>query len=537
MHNIHVTDKRKQIRKLDELPILDRSLIDYDKYKRFIGQAETKYAMAVQATRGCPYRCIYCDVVKTNELHFRRSADNIFDEVKMLADFGVKRIVFIDDIFNVHIKHCTEFFEKILKSGLKLHFFFPNGLKGDLFTKDLIDLFVEAGTVSMNLSLETASERLQKVIKKGLNIEKFRENLEYITETHPSVIISLNTMHGFPTETEEEAKMTLDFICSIKWIHFPYVHTVRTLPGTEMYKFAIAHGFSKKAIEQSSDYAYHETTPTLPFPVSFSRQYKMRFLAEYFFNKERLLSILPHQLRLLSEDELIQKYNSYLPTNINSLDHLLSFAGADRSDLQPFTPLDESRVNNSELMTLVRSKFPEKTTTENNLKLLLLDLSTYFSSEKHNVYDVLEPPHGLMSLLTYVNNYFDGEIKGKIGHSRIDFDSYKEMLNFVLEFNPDIIGIRTLTFYRVFFHDAIAYLRSNGITVPIVVGGPYPTGAHADVLKDTNIDLAVIAEGEVTLTELLRKTLENNHRLPETKELEDIPGVAFRREVSDAIAA
>ena len=36
------------------------------------------------------------------------------------------------------------------------------------------------GAVGVNVSLESASDRMQKVMRKNLNIEKFRENLEYI---------------------------------------------------------------------------------------------------------------------------------------------------------------------------------------------------------------------------------------------------------------------------------------------------------------------------------------------------------------------
>ena len=102
-NNIVVTKARKQIQVLDDLPTFDRSLIEYSKYNKSVGHAGVKYSMSVQATRGCPYRCFYCDVYKTTLHHFRRSVDNIFDEVKLLSDLGVKRIEFIDDIFNVNV--------------------------------------------------------------------------------------------------------------------------------------------------------------------------------------------------------------------------------------------------------------------------------------------------------------------------------------------------------------------------------------------------------------------------------------------------
>ena len=142
-------------------------------------------------------------------------------------------------------------------------------------------------------------------------------------------------------------------------------------------------------------------------------------------------------------------------------------------------------------------------------------------------YNVLEPPLGLMALLTYINQEFGESVHGGIYKSRIDFDSYEELLQLVKEFKPDMIGVRAMTFYKGFFHDSIDYLRKHGIEVPIIVGGLYPTASYADVLEDKNIDLAVVAEGEITLKEILTKTIANNKTFPGHEVLREIPGVAF----------
>ena len=519
---------------LDDLPLIDRSLIDYTKYHKYVGHAGRKYSMAMQATRGCPYKCFYCDIYKTTINHYRRSVEDIMEEVKMIYDMGIRRIEFIDDIFNVNVKHCASFFNSVVKAGMDIDFMFPNGLKGDLFTKELLDTMVAGGLRGMNLSLEHASPRLQKVMRKNLDVERFRENIQYIATKYPFVVVGLYTMHGFPTETEKEAHETLEYIKSIKWVHFPYMFNVRIFPGTEIEHFALEQGISKKVIEESQDMSYAEGSPTIAFSKEFTTMIRARFIKEYMLNKERLLKVLPHQMKMFTENELDQKYNAYFPSKINTLKDLLNVVGIKRSELKVKECLDEKKIEVPNLKSKIEKYFPPKKKDSDALKFLLIDLSTYYVKDGDNrEYNVIEPPLGLMALMSYINTQdIANKIDSKMIKSFIDFNSNDELVELIKDYNPDVIGVRAMTFYRNFFHDAIDHVRKKGISTPVIVGGPYPTASYTEVLKDKNIDVVVIAEGEITITDILKRTLNNNKNFPDKDELKNVPGIAFLKETN-----
>ncbi len=390
---------------------------------------------------------------------------------------------------------------------------------------------VKGGSIGLNLSLEQASPRMQKIMRKGLNVQKFHDVLTYITNKYPEVNLTLNAMHGFPTETEEEALMTLDFIKSIKWIDFPYLHNVRIFPGTELEHFALEAGIPKEMIKESQDMSYHELSPTLPFSTKFTMAVRTSFVHEYVFNKERLKSRLPFQMMHFTEDELDQKYNSYFPTpKIKSFDDFLDYAKIDRDQLRVKECLDENSVRIPNLKDKLKSIFPKNNSKKlkNRFKLSLIDLSTYFSSETDNrQYNVLEPPLGLMALETFLNENLKDKIEINIAKSFIDFDSFKELLDLIIKFNPHLIGFRAMTFYSGFFHEAVSFLRAKGINTPIIAGGPYPTASYHDILKDENIDVCAIAEGEITLFEFINAMIDNGKQLPKFEILKKIKGIAF----------
>ncbi|UCH92860.1 MAG: AMP-binding protein [Candidatus Aminicenantes bacterium] len=515
------TAPRKHIKEFDRLPIPDRSLIDPGNYKDKIGMASVFNCISIQATRGCPYECLFCHKVWSKN-HAYRSAENIYHEIEYYHRKGVRNFAIIDDCFNLSRANSSRFYKLLIQNKLDLQLFFPNGLRGDILSPEDIDLMVEAGCRGINLSLETASPRLQKLVKKNLDIDKLKAIMDYIAGKHPDIILEIATMHGFPTETEEEALMTLDFVKSIKWLHFPYIHILKIYPNTEMERFALDQGISQQDILASRNLAYHELPETLPFPKSFTRKYQADFMNDYFLSKERLKQVLPVQMKIMAEKAIVDKYNAYLPVEITNIEDILRFVRIDDMEIPARRP-----VENISSPTLFAGQPPrQKKIPPGAKKILFLDLGQHFSSHSM-LYNVSEQPLGLISLLTYLKQEFADKIDGRIYKSGIDFDSYKELKLLLDDYKPHLVGIRTLTFYREFFHQTVSLLRNWGVDAPIIAGGPYATSDYNTILKDKNVDLIVLGEGEYTLAQLIEKMLENDFKLPSRDILRQINGIAF----------
>jgi amino acid adenylation domain-containing protein len=529
--NLFITAGRIQVKDFDALPLPDRGLINYTNYHRYIGEAPAKDSITLQATRGCPYNCAFCHKIWPKN-HVTRSAENIFKEISCNCDAGIRRFVFIDDIFNLDRNNMRRLLEKIIKGKMDIQLFFPNGFRADILTEDFIDLMVEAGTVNIDVALESASPRIQKLIRKNLDLEKFEMNVRYIAEKYPRVILEMEMMLGFPTETEEEAVMTLDFLKRLKWVHFPNLHVLKIYPNTDMYRLAIENGIPGESIRRSVDLAFHQLPETLPYSKSFTRQLQAKFMGEYFLSKERLLKVLPDQIKVLTRDELVQKYDSYLPDDISCFDDILKYVGIPGGELNleigNIALMQDHHWQAPDYTEKIKKYFPVNQPSAGAFRILLLDLSQLFSHEKETMLHLqIEEPLGLLYLMSYLNEQFKDRICGKVAKSRVDFDSYEELKKLIFDFAPDLIGIRTLSFYKDFFHKAVLLMRQWGVGVPIAAGGPYASSDYQLILQDPLVDLAVLGEGEFTLAELVEKMMQNGYSLPGDETLQEITGIAF----------
>lgn len=228
---------------VDELPIPDYGDVDllaYTTVENPMRIPNGKPWVPIMTQRGCPYRCNYCHEVfgkKSRELSTKRTVD----EIKYLHyERGVQHFAVLDDIFNVKRDRAKDIMREVIRSGMKIEFSFPNGLRGDIMDEELVDLMIEAGTVCIHYAVETASPRLQQWIRKNLRMKELDRIIEYTSQY--DIIFRGFYMVGFPGETEEELKLTVDHAINSGFTE-TYLSILSMWPGTKIFDKAVLEGF------------------------------------------------------------------------------------------------------------------------------------------------------------------------------------------------------------------------------------------------------------------------------------------------------
>jgi radical SAM superfamily enzyme YgiQ (UPF0313 family) len=237
---------REHIRDLEGVNILPRAwdLIDlkeYSGYPNWNGVCRNKYYAPVLTSRGCPFKCFFCRSRDTFGASFRkRSAEDVIDEILFLKEkFGIREIHIFDDVFNYDPERAMKICRLIIDKKIELDIAFPNGLRADLMTPDMVDMFKAAGVYKINYGIESASLLVQKTLGKGLDIERVKAIIDKTVRS--GIITAGYFILGFPGESSDDIRQTIDFA-----VNSP-------LDNAYFFKFTDFSAFNKQAGSAQSD--------------------------------------------------------------------------------------------------------------------------------------------------------------------------------------------------------------------------------------------------------------------------------------------
>lgn len=230
-------NERMFVENLDELGFPAWDLIRPNTYPESQhGAFYRKFPIApIILTRGCPFRCTFCAGNNISGRKIRtRSVNNILSEIALLYnDYGIREFHIIDDNFSMRRDFTKSFLDGLINLNLNISWATPNGLRMDTLDEELLDLMKKSGLYLISLGIESGSDRILNLMKKGITTEKIRRYVALIKKS--GIDIAGFFILGFPGENRQDMEETIRFSLELDLIRANFF-TFLPFPGTESYQ-------------------------------------------------------------------------------------------------------------------------------------------------------------------------------------------------------------------------------------------------------------------------------------------------------------
>jgi radical SAM superfamily enzyme YgiQ (UPF0313 family) len=227
---------RMWLKELDQLSRIDYDMLDVSKYR--IPTLPGPPVVGMMISRGCPFKCTYCDAPTTTGKKIRfHSPERAADDIRYYQRrYGVKAFSFRDSTFTANRKWVLPFCEAILRSEGPPVYWRCN-TRVDVVDDEMLALMRRAGCYTINFGVESGHPQILKNIRKDVAIEKIYKAHE-LTRKH-GIRTYTTFLVGSIGETKETIKTTMKVAEEIRPSLAMYFVTI-AYPGTQLYDEAVA---------------------------------------------------------------------------------------------------------------------------------------------------------------------------------------------------------------------------------------------------------------------------------------------------------
>ncbi|MBQ8163697.1 MAG: tRNA (N(6)-L-threonylcarbamoyladenosine(37)-C(2))-methylthiotransferase MtaB [Clostridia bacterium] len=197
-----------------------------------VGAPLTRTRAFIKIEDGCDSKCAYCIIPRARGNVRSNPKENVIKEVKNIVSEGCCEVVLTGIETAAYGK---DFENEYSLADLLCEINEIEGLKrirlGSLdpasITKDFTDKIKTLDKVMphFHISMQTGCTRILNLMRRKYNTDMARKNLNYLRECIKDVMFSADVITGFPGETEEDFKETLEFFKEQGFLHlhiFPY---------------------------------------------------------------------------------------------------------------------------------------------------------------------------------------------------------------------------------------------------------------------------------------------------------------------------
>ncbi len=212
-------------------------IAEYDDFSAVVRQVrESSFKASVPIMFGCNNFCTYCIVPYVRGRERSRQPEDIINEVRELVQNGYKEIMLLGQNVNSY------------GSDLGGRMSFPqllrelDALDGDFIirfmsshpkdaTTELIDAIFECEKVAkhLHLPLQSGSSSVLERMNRRYTAEKYLETVDSIRQRDPDFSLTTDIIVGFPNETDEEFRATLDIMKRVRYDNiYSFIYSKRS---------------------------------------------------------------------------------------------------------------------------------------------------------------------------------------------------------------------------------------------------------------------------------------------------------------------
>jgi threonylcarbamoyladenosine tRNA methylthiotransferase MtaB len=181
---------------------------------------------------GCNSFCTFCVIPFARGKVRSVPKEKVVEAVKRLAERGYKEIVLTGTQLSQYgwdLKDGTNLL-KLLEELIKIEgveYFRLSSMSVAELDQPLLELITSSPKIAphFHLSLQSGSDRILKLMRRGYSASEFEEKVLQIVERRPITAIGTDVIAGFPTEGDKEFNETLELVkrLPLAYMHiFPY---------------------------------------------------------------------------------------------------------------------------------------------------------------------------------------------------------------------------------------------------------------------------------------------------------------------------
>jgi len=177
---------------------------------------------------GCDRKCSYCKIPMARGGGISRNIEDILYQVDQLETSKIPEIVLTGvNIGWYRYKHFrfNDLIEKILErlkfSRLRISSIEPSDVNERLAELSLHPKFCNF----LHVPLQSGSDKILRMMKRSYNSKTFSLRIEKVLKINPDIFLGTDVIVGFPTETEEDFRKTIDLILNLNFVNihaFPF---------------------------------------------------------------------------------------------------------------------------------------------------------------------------------------------------------------------------------------------------------------------------------------------------------------------------